>query len=135
MGIRPAMGASRWRVARQLMTESILLALIGGGAGLLLASWGLASMIAIAPQDLPGVKNVSLDAQVLGFTFVLAILTGLIFGLAPALQASRQNLNDTLKEGGRGTTGSHHRVRGALVISEVAVALLVLVVAGLLIRS
>ncbi|HEV8485042.1 MAG TPA: ABC transporter permease, partial [Blastocatellia bacterium] len=135
IGIRTALGASRWRVARQLMTESILLALIGGGAGLLLARWGLASMIAIAPQDLPSVRNVTLDARVLGFTLLVSFLTGLIFGLAPALQASNPNLNDTLKEGGRGTTGSHHRVRGALVVSEVAIALLVLVIAGLLIRS
>ena len=135
IGIRTALGASRWRVARQLMTESILLALIGGGAGLFLARWGLASMIAIAPQDLPSISDVRLDARVLGFTLVVTLLTGLIFGLAPALQASRPNLNDTLKEGGRGTTGSHHRVRGALVVTEVAIALLVLVVAGLLIRS
>ncbi len=135
MGIRTALGASRWRVARQLMTESVLLALVGGGAGLLLARWGLDSMIAIAPQDLPSVRNVTLDARVLGFTLVVTLLTGLIFGLAPALQASNTNLNETLKEGGRGTTGSHHRVRGALVVGEVAIALLVLVIAGLLIRS
>ena len=135
MGIRTALGASRWRVARQLLTESVLLSLVGGCAGLLLARWGLASMIAMAPQDLPSIRNVTLDARVLGFTLVVSLLTGLIFGLAPALQSSSTNLNETLKEGGRGTTGSHHRVRGALVVSEVAIALLVLVIAGLLIRS
>jgi len=135
MGIRTALGASRWRVARQLLTESVLLSLVGGCAGLLLARWGLASMIAMAPQDLPSIRNVTLDARVLGFTLVVSLLTGLIFGLAPALQFSSTNLNETLKEGGRGTTGSHHRVRGALVVSEVAIALLVLVIAGLLIRS
>ena len=135
MGIRTALGASRWRIARQLLTESVLLSLVGGGAGLVLARWGLASMVALAPQDLSSIRNITLDSRVLGFTLIVSLLTGLIFGLAPALQASSTNLNERLKEGGRGTTGSHHRVRGALVVTEVAIALLVLVTAGLLIRS
>jgi putative ABC transport system permease protein len=135
IAIRTALGASRWRVVRQLLTESVLLAVVGGGAGLLLAAWGVKSLLALAPEDLPRVRDVALDGRVLGFTLLVTLMTGIIFGLAPALQASRPNLNETLKEGGRGTTGGHHRVRSSLVITEVALALMLLVGAGLLIRS
>jgi putative ABC transport system permease protein len=135
IAIRTALGASRSRVVRQLLTESVLLAVVGGGAGLLLAAWGTRSLLALAPEDLPRVKDVALDGRVLGFTLLVTLITGIVFGLVPALQASRPNLNETLKEGGRGTTGGHHRVRSSLVITEVALALVLLVGAGLLIRS
>jgi putative ABC transport system permease protein len=135
MSIRSALGASRWRVVRQLLTESVLLALLGGGAGLILAFWGIESLLGLAPEDLPRVKDVTLDGRVLVFTLVVTLMTGIIFGLVPALQASSPNLNEILKEGGRGTTGGHHRVRGSLVIIEVALTLMLLVCSGLMIRS
>jgi putative ABC transport system permease protein len=135
IAIRTALGATRWRIARQLLTESILLAFVGGTGGLLLAKWGLGALLSLAPQDLPRVKDVTLDGRVVLFTLLVTLLTGVIFGFVPALQASRPKLNETLKEGGRGTTGGHHRVRGALVVAEVALALVLLVGAGLLIHS
>jgi putative ABC transport system permease protein len=117
------------------LTESVLLALLGGVVGLLLAYWGMESLLALAPEDLPRAKDVTLDARVLGFTLLVTLMTGVIFGLAPALQASNPNLNETLKEAGRGTTAGRHRVRNSLVIVEVALALMLLVSSGLMIRS
>jgi putative ABC transport system permease protein len=135
IAIRTALGASRGRITRQLLTESILLALIGGTVGLLLAWWGMGSLLALAPDDLQEVKSVALDVRVLAFTLGVTMLTGIVFGLVPAIQASSPNLNETLKEGGRGISGGRHRVRSALVIVEVALALVLLVCSGLLIRS
>jgi putative ABC transport system permease protein len=137
MAIRSALGAGRYRIVRQLLTESLLLAVIGGGAGLLLAVWGIDAMIALAPEGLPRVKDVSIDVGAMAFTLAISLLTGLVFGLAPVLQASRPNLNETLKEGGRGSSGGprRQRIRNALVVVEVALALVLLVGAGLMFRS
>ncbi|HEX8354475.1 MAG TPA: ADOP family duplicated permease, partial [Pyrinomonadaceae bacterium] len=137
IAIRTALGASRLRVLRQLLVESVLLALVGGAAGLLLAVWGMDLLRSLASGSLPPTAVIGLDANVLLFTLGLSLLTGLVFGLAPAIQASRADLNSSLKEGGRGQTGgaARQRVRAALVVSEVALSLLLLVGAGLLLKS
>jgi putative ABC transport system permease protein len=138
IAIRTALGAGRWRIVRQLLTESVILALAGGTMGLLLAAWGMDALLALAPADLPRVKDVTIDGNALVFTLAVTILTGIIFGLVPALQASRPDLNETLKEsGGRGSTGGIHRqrARNMLVVAEVALALVLLVCGGLMIRS
>lgn len=137
IAIRAALGAGRLRVARQLMTESLLLALFGGALGLAVAYAGVKILIAISPPGTPRLDEVSLDGWSLAFTLILSLLTGLIFGLIPAIQASRPNLMDTLKEGGRsGSMGARlSRIRGLLVVSEVALSLVLLAGAGLLLRS
>lgn len=137
IAIRNALGASRLRIIRQLLTESMLLALSGGALGLALA-WGLLRLlVAASPQEFPRLQEVNVDLSVLGFTFGVSLITGLLFGLGPALAATRQTLGGFLKEGGRGSTAgrAHNRLRGLLVIGEVALSLVLLVSAGLLIRS
>ncbi|HJQ25194.1 MAG TPA: ABC transporter permease [Blastocatellia bacterium] len=135
MAVRMAMGASRWRLVRQLLTESLLLALIGGGLGVLLAVWGVDLLLAISPASIPRKNEITVDVAALGFTFAVALMTGVLFGLAPAFQVSRVNLNDVLKEGARGSTGGRTPLRSLLVVAEVALSLVLLTGAGLLVRS
>jgi putative ABC transport system permease protein len=133
--MRAALGAGRDRLVRQLLTESLLLALIGGALGLLVAQLGVRAMIALSPPDLPRLSAVGLDRNVFLFALAIATAIGLLVGLIPALHASRTDLNTGLKEGSRRTAGSHELTRRVLVVAEVALALVLLVSAGLLLRS
>ena len=134
MAIRTAVGASRWRLARQLLTESILLSLVGGALGLLLARWGIDLILYMSPDAIPRSREIGLDWIVLGFTVGVSFLTGVLFGLIPAVQAGEVDVHETLKETGRGVTGRQW-LRSSLVVVEVATTLVLLIAAGLMIRS
>jgi putative ABC transport system permease protein len=137
ISIRAALGAGRARLVRQLLTESVVLAVCGGVAGVILARWGLDALLALAPSSLPRITEIHLDSGVLLFSLALSVVTGLVFGIAPALLAARSDVNEALKQGTRGSTegGVRGRLRGALVVIEVTFALVLLGGAGLLARS
>ena len=137
IAVRAGLGASRWRIARQLLTESVLLSVVGGGLGLLLAWWGTRALIALSPPGLMDLRSVAVNLPVLGFTFALTLLTGIVFGLVPAIEAARFDLNDSLKEGGKNPGGGarSHRLRNLFVVLQVALALVLLVGAGLFMKS
>jgi predicted permease len=136
IAVRLAVGGSRLRIIRQLLTESLLLAGAGGALGLLLAAWGIELLLKLYPDSLPRLDQINVDPRVLGFTLFVTLVTGIIFGLAPALQTTRVDLHDALKEGSRASGGAHgRRLRNALVVAEVALALVVLISAGLLFVS
>ncbi|HYY58666.1 MAG TPA: ABC transporter permease [Pyrinomonadaceae bacterium] len=137
IAIRLALGATRLRLIRQLLTESMLLAVAGGVLGLMLVFWSIDLIVAALPENIPRMKEVSVDGRVLSFTLLVSLLTGIVFGLAPAIRASRPNLNESLKEGGGRAGGDfrRHRVHRFLVVSEMALALMLLIGAGLMIGS
>ena len=137
MAIRAALGAGRMRIVRQLLTESVVLGLCGGALGLLLAVWGVSGLVALAPPAIPRLNEIGVDGRVVSLTFVVSMLTGLLFGLVPALHASRHDVHETLKDGTRTSAdlGARGRVRRTLVVSEIALSLVLLIAAGLLINS
>jgi predicted permease len=141
IAIRLAMGASRWRLVRQLLTESLIVSLTGGALGLLLSVWGVKSLARGIPDDfskfIPGWHNLAINRTAFVFTLVASVVTGLLFGLVPSIQSTKTNFSEALKEGGKGSSGksSHNRARNALVIAEVALSMVLLIGAGLMIRS
>ena len=137
IAVRTGLGASRWRIVRQLLTESVMLSALGGVLGLALAWWGTKALIAIAPASLSTLRDVTVSLPVLGFTLGVSLLTGIFFGLVPALEAARFNLQSSLKEGGKNIGGSStsHRFRNVFVVTQIALALVLLIGAGLLVKS
>jgi predicted permease len=136
IGLRSALGASRWRLVRQLLAESAMVSVTGGAAGILLAYWGVPALIAMAPEGkIPRLEMIRVDGYVLVFTLGIAVLAAIAFGLAPALQATRRDARESLRQGGRGLTRRHAGVRNTLAISEIALALVLLAGAGLLLKS
>ena len=135
ISIRTALGATRRRLLRQLLTESVLLALVGGGLGLLLAILAVPSLLALSPPDIRQFQQIGINREVLAFSFLASVVCGIVFGLLPALQSSRSNPNEFLKEGERGSTAHRGRTRSVLVIAEVGLSLVLLVGAGLLVKS
>ena len=133
--IRCALGADRWRVVRQLLTESVALGLAGGAIGACVAAWGTQAAIRLLPETLPRAEDVGLDGHVLVFTFAISILAGVVFGLLPALKMSRSGLQETLKEGGRGASAARQRAQSVFVVGEMALALVLLTGAGLMMRT
>jgi len=133
--IRSALGASPGRVIRQLLTESVMLGIAGGAIGLLLAKWGTRAILAALPETLPRTEEIGLDGHVLFFTLGISVLTGIVFGLVPALKTMRPDMHETLKEGGRGSSGARHRTQSVFVAVEMAMAVVLLIGAGLMIRS
>ena len=137
VAIRTALGATRSRLVRQFLTESALVSVMAGGLGLLLALWGVEFLVSLSPASIPRVSEIALDARVVAVTMAVSLLTGILFGLAPALQFSKPDLNETLKDGGRGSTDGRRRqrLRSMLVISELTFSVVLLIGAGLMIRS
>ena len=136
IAVRTALGASRFRIVRQLLTESVLLSILSGAVGLAFSIWLTKLLIAVSPPNSPRFEEIGLDARVFGFAFAVAFVTGVVFGLVPAIQTSKIDLNETLKESGR--SGSHtrrNRIGSALMVSEIALSFMLLVGAGLLIKS
>jgi putative ABC transport system permease protein len=135
IALRTALGARRYHLVRQLLTESILLAIVAGGIGVLLATWGTTALVALSPNSLPRAREIGFDWRVLAFTSVVALTTGIVFGLLPAFWGPRVELTDALKEGSRGSTAGGGRLRKMLVVTEVALSVMLLVGAGLMLRS